>query len=88
MSILRFGRICFRRFESKALALIGSLDKVATLTVTAFTATQRYALQFGESGAYGELVRRPLPEGLLLVFVPRLAALLTQAQQLNGAELA
>ena len=44
-------------------------------------------LQFGESGAYGELVRRPLPEGLSLVFVPSLAALLSEAQEMNGAAL-
>jgi hypothetical protein len=46
------------------------------------------ALHVGESGKYGELVRRPLPDGLSLVFVPSLAALLTRAQQLNGAALA
>jgi hypothetical protein len=40
-----------------------------------------------ESGAYGELVGRPLPEGHALVFIPSLAALLTRAQQLNGAAL-
>lgn len=45
------------------------------------------ALDVGESGKYGKLVRRPLPEGLSLVFVPSLAALLTRAQQLNGAAL-
>jgi hypothetical protein len=45
------------------------------------------ALQAGESGQYGELVRRPPPEGLALVFVPSLAALLIRAQQLNGAAL-
>ena len=38
----------------------------------------------GETGPYGELVRRPLPEGLSLVFIPSLAALLTEAQHLNG----
>ena len=45
------------------------------------------ALHVGESGEYGELVKRPLPEGLSLVFIPTLAALLTRAQQLNGAAL-
>jgi hypothetical protein len=42
------------------------------------------ALHVGDSGAYGELVKRPLPEGLS----PSLAALLMRAQQLNdGAAL-
>jgi aryl carrier-like protein len=44
-------------------------------------------LQFGESGEYAVLVKRPLPEGLALVFIPSLAALLTRAQQLNDAAL-
>ena len=44
-------------------------------------------LKFGDFGAYGELVGRPLPHGLALVFVPSLAALLLQAQELNGAAL-
>jgi hypothetical protein len=44
-------------------------------------------LQFGDCGPYGELVQRPLPEGLALVFVPSLAALLVQAQDLNGGAL-
>jgi hypothetical protein len=44
-------------------------------------------LKFGDSVAYGELVQRPLPEGLALVFVPSLAALLVQAQELNGGAL-
>jgi hypothetical protein len=41
----------------------------------------------GDSGAYGELAKRFLPEGLTLVFVPSLAALLTRAKQLNNGEL-
>jgi hypothetical protein len=45
------------------------------------------ALGVGESGKYGQLVMRPLAEGLTLVFTPSLAALLTRAQQLNGAAL-
>jgi hypothetical protein len=45
------------------------------------------ALHVGESGKYSELIRRPLPEGLSLVFTPSLAALLTRARQLNGAAL-
>jgi len=44
-------------------------------------------LQFGESGKYGELAGRPLPEGLALVFVPALAVLLVHAEELNGAAL-
>jgi hypothetical protein len=56
---------------------------------TAFGRTRQPAtttppLCVGETGAYGELVQRPLPEGLSLVFIPSLAALLTQAQDLNG----
>ena len=44
-------------------------------------------LHAGRSGPYGELVGRPLPEGLALIFVPSLAALLTRARQINGAAL-
>lgn len=44
-------------------------------------------LQAGESGKYSDLAGRPLPEGLSLVFVPALAALLARAQKLNGAAL-
>jgi len=44
-------------------------------------------LQFGESGKYGELAGRPLPDGLALVFVPALAVLLVHAEELNGAAL-
>ena len=42
-------------------------------------------LKLGDFGPYGELVQRP--QGLSLVFVPSLAALLLQAQQLNGGAL-
>ena len=52
-----------------------------------FSALKFSALKFGESGQYAELVKRPLPEGLSLVFIPSLAALLMRAQQLNGAAL-
>jgi hypothetical protein len=45
------------------------------------------ALQHGESGAYGELMKRPLPAGLLLFFIPSLAAMLTRAEQLMDAAL-
>jgi hypothetical protein len=44
-------------------------------------------LQRGEVGAYGELVKRPLPEGLSLVFVPSLVWMLFRSQQENGAAL-
>ena len=47
-------------------------------------ATAPPPLSPGETGPYGELVRRPLPEGLSLVFIPSLVALLMQAQDLNG----
>ena len=45
------------------------------------------ALQRGDAGGYGELVKRPLPEGLTLFFIPSLAAMLFRAQQQNGAAL-
>ena len=45
------------------------------------------ALKRGESGAYGELVKRPLPEGLRLFFIPSLAGMLWRTQQENGAAL-
>lgn len=45
------------------------------------------ALKPGETGAYGELVKRPLPEGLELFFIPSLAWMLSHAQQENGASL-
>src|SRR5258708_39638095 len=45
------------------------------------------ALRIGDSGPYGRLVMRPLPDGLTLVFVPSLAALLTRALELNGTAL-
>jgi hypothetical protein len=41
----------------------------------------------GDSGEYGEIAKRPLPEGLVLVFVPSLTALLLRAQELNGGAL-
>jgi len=44
-------------------------------------------LREGESGEYGKLVQRKLPEHLSLVFVPSLAALLIHAERLNGAAL-
>ena len=50
-------------------------------------ATAMSTLHAGRSGTYSELVGRPLPQGLALIFVPSLAALLTRARQLNGAAL-
>jgi hypothetical protein len=44
-------------------------------------------LRDGESGEYGKLVQRKLPEHLSMVFVPSLAALLFHAERLNGAAL-
>jgi hypothetical protein len=44
-------------------------------------------LQVSETGRYAEVSRRPLPEGLLLVFVPSLVALLTRAEELKGGAL-
>jgi hypothetical protein len=49
--------------------------------------TAMAALRAGDSGEYADLAKRPLPPGLVLVFIPSLAALLTRAQQLNGAAL-
>src|SRR5262249_3102733 len=49
--------------------------------------TAMSTLKFGDFGPYGELVQRPLPEGLVLVFVPILADLSLQAQDLNGGAL-
>jgi hypothetical protein len=46
-----------------------------------------FALRSGESGAYGELVKRPLPEGLRLFFIPSLAGMLFRAERVNGAAL-
>jgi hypothetical protein len=44
-------------------------------------------LQEGDHGPYGELAIRPLSDGLALLFMPSLAALLARAEQLNGAPL-
>jgi hypothetical protein len=44
-------------------------------------------LEVSETGPYAEMIQRPLPEGRLLVFVPSLAAMLTRAEQLKGADL-
>jgi hypothetical protein len=44
-------------------------------------------LQPGETGGYADLAGRPLPAGLVLVFIPSLAALFTRAEQLKGSSL-
>ena len=41
----------------------------------------------GDHGPYGTLAPRPLPEGLTILFVPALSALLTRAEQLKGSPL-
>lgn len=47
----------------------------------------RPQLKEGEGGAYGELAGRALPERLVLLFIPSLAAILAHAEQLTGAPL-
>ncbi len=47
----------------------------------------RQPLQEGECCPYGEFVGRDLSEGLVLVFMPSLVALLDQAEQLTGVPL-
>jgi hypothetical protein len=44
-------------------------------------------LTAGEHGQYADLAGRPLPAGLVFLFVPSLAALLTRAEQLKGKPL-
>jgi hypothetical protein len=44
-------------------------------------------LKEGEGGPYGDLAGRPLPDGLVLVFMPSLAALPGRAEQLKGSPL-
>ncbi len=44
-------------------------------------------LKEGDAGPYGELASRPLPNGLVLVFMPSLAALLGHAEELAGTPL-
>jgi hypothetical protein len=41
----------------------------------------------GDHGPYGTLSGRPLPDGLAIIFMPSLAALLTRAEELKGAPL-
>jgi hypothetical protein len=44
-------------------------------------------LKEGDHGSYGTLSGRPRPDGLAILFVPALSALLTRAEQLKGAAL-
>ena len=44
-------------------------------------------LSVGDIGSFGELRARQNPDGLVLVYVPGLAALLERARQLKGSEL-
>jgi hypothetical protein len=44
-------------------------------------------LSVGDVGSFGEFSARKNPDGLVLVYVPGLAALLERARQLNGSEL-
>src|SRR5262245_32513322 len=44
-------------------------------------------LSVGATGPYAEIAARRLPVGLVLLFVPRLAATVTRAEQLNGSAL-
>jgi hypothetical protein len=44
-------------------------------------------LSVGDVGSFGELSARKNPDGLVLVYVPGLAALLERARQLKGSEL-
>jgi hypothetical protein len=42
-------------------------------------------LAAGDTGPYAEIATRPLLDGLVLLFIPSLAALVTRAEQLKGA---
>jgi hypothetical protein len=44
-------------------------------------------LAVGDTGPYAELAARPLPDGLVLLFIPSLAAIVARAEQLKGAPL-
>jgi hypothetical protein len=44
-------------------------------------------LKEGDHGPYGSLAGRPLPDGLAILFIPSLAALLTRAEELKGSPL-
>ena len=51
------------------------------------TVTAMSTPRSGKAGAYAELVKRPLPEGHQLFFIPSLAGMLFRAEQANGAAL-
>ncbi len=44
-------------------------------------------LAIGDVGSFGELSAKSNPDGLALVYIPGLAALLERARQLKGADL-
>ena|SRR5262245_33286844 len=44
-------------------------------------------LKEGDHGPYGTLSGRPLPDGLAVLFIPSLAALLARAEELKGSPL-
>src|SRR5262245_43478329 len=44
-------------------------------------------LKEGDHGPYGTLSGHPLPDGLAMLFIPSLAALLTRAEELKGSPL-
>jgi hypothetical protein len=44
-------------------------------------------LEEGEHGPYADLAGRALPDGLVLLFIPSLAALLARAEELKGSPL-
>ena len=41
----------------------------------------------GDHGRFGDLIQRPLPPGLVIQFIPSLAAILARAEQLAGRSL-
>ncbi len=49
--------------------------------------TEERPLKPGEGGPYGDLAQRPRPGGLAVVFAPSLAALLEEAEAIQGAPL-
>jgi hypothetical protein len=44
-------------------------------------------LVLGDTGPYADIVARPLPEGLVLLFMSSLAGLASRAEQLKGSPL-
>jgi hypothetical protein len=49
--------------------------------------TTEQPLKEGDHGPYGTLAGRPPPEGLAILFIPSLAALLARAEELKGLPL-